>query len=191
MNPIQVKAVPAELQSSLPQLIRDLKAALSYVSFYSSDSPFVVQAVSKSHRDLQKFIEACNSVVLRLDDGRIFLNDADISEVGDLPKIFQEKKIRGAVFLPGLTPVELTSWIKAVTLPVHDPSTEAQESSHIRPLSRDVEIVFWKEEIPTPSGPVRVGNWVAAPTEGSPELSPAEATEPVSTGPIPVEGLST
>jgi len=173
MNPIQVKAVPPELQSSLPQLIRDFKAALSYVSFYSSDSPFVIQAVSKSHRNFQRFIEACGSLVLRLEGGKIFLNDADISEIDDLVKIFQEKKIRGAAFLLGLTPGELTSWIKEVTLPVSDPNGRPTDSFHIQPLSNETEIVLLKEADAeaAPAAPVEI---LSAPG-GIPPFQPVPA----------------
>jgi hypothetical protein len=146
MNPIQVKAVPEDLRSSLPQFLRDLKAALSYVSFYSSDSPFVIQAVAKSHRSLQRFLEACGPLLLRVEDGKMFLNDADISEIEDLLKIFQDKNIRGIQFLGGLTALEVTSWMKQITLPVHDPNGVTEEYSHIQPLSQSTEFVILKEK---------------------------------------------
>lgn len=148
MNPIQVKAVPQDLKTSLPQLIRDLKAALSYVSFYSSDSPFVIQAVAKSHRSLQKFLESCGSLLLRVEDGKMLFNGADISEIGDLLKIFQDKNIQGVQFLSGFTAQEATSWMKQITLPVSDPSGMNGDFPHIQFLSREVEIVILKEESP-------------------------------------------
>lgn len=193
MNPIQVKTLPDGLKISLPHFIRELKAALSYVSFYSTDSPFVMQAVSKSHRNLQKFMEACGPLVLRAENGKIFLNDADISEIGDLLKIFQDKNIRGVQLSRDLTPLELTSWLKQITLPVNEPNTVAQDFPHIQPLSRNAEVVVLKVEKPSAPSPIRVG---LVPPSFSGEVekpifqSPGQpAGAPVESAPAPVHSM--
>lgn len=186
MNPIQVKAVPKDLKTSLPQLIRDLKAALSYVSFYSSDSPFVVQAVTKSHRSLQKFLDGCGPLILRAKQGKMFFNDVDISDLDDLVKIFQDKNIPGVQFLGGLTTHEVTSWMKQITLPINDANGITGDFAHIQPIPQDAEIVIWKEEIPTPSGPVLVGNLVSP--SNTVEMPTMESTEQTVAAPFNPDG---
>jgi hypothetical protein len=135
MNLIQVKPVSQAHQISFPQLIRNFKAALSYVSFYSGDSPFVVQAVQKCHKDLQKLLQAFDSLVLYLEGNRLLLNGSDLSELDDLLKIFQDKNVRGVEFTSGVTVAELTVWLKQISLPVSDPVETAKSPSHIHVLS--------------------------------------------------------
>ena len=57
MRVIQAQLFSNVNPSFIAQLIRDIRAAMSYVSFYSADSPFVVQAVQKCHRSLQKLLQ--------------------------------------------------------------------------------------------------------------------------------------
>src|SRR5579883_1270771 len=156
MNPIQVKVIPEDLKNSLSLFIREFKASLSYVSFYSSDSPFVIQAVSKSHRNLQKYLEACGFLLLRVENGKMFLNDADISEIGDLVKIFQDKNLWGVEFHKELTTLELTSWLKQVSLPVNDPNGVETEFPHIHPIPHGARIEFLKSEA-APAPPLSTG----------------------------------
>lgn len=143
MDPIQVKALPADLQASLSQLSRDFKAALSYVSFYSSDSPFVIQAVEKCQRDLQKILQTCGYLALYLDKGKLSLNGVELSELGDLAQIFQDKSLKGVEFIPGLTAAELASWMKKAALPVADPQAGEESFGHVHPMNPQavVEIV--------------------------------------------------
>lgn len=158
MNLIQVKAIPADQKTSVPHLVRDFKAALSYVSFYSSDSPFVIQAVAKCHRTLQVFLQVCGSLVLRLEKGRVMLNDADVSDIEDLSKILQDKDIQGVQFVEGFTALELTSWIKHITLPVNDPNNETGSFSHIRVFPKGTKVEIIKEEAPLSSPPMEVAH---------------------------------
>ncbi|HJT24685.1 MAG TPA: HEAT repeat domain-containing protein [bacterium] len=175
MNPIQVKAIPEDLKTSIPHFAREFKAALSYVSFYSSDSPFVIQAVAKAHRNLQKFQEACGRILLRVQNGKAFLNDAAIADVDDLLKIFQDKGLRGVEFRGGLTPLELASWLKNISLPVSDPHATAADFPHIQPLSRDVEVIVLEVETPKPQ-PVDSSDFLASLTApgGKPSFQPVE-----------------
>jgi hypothetical protein len=154
MNPVQVKAVPEDLKISIPQLMRDYKTALSYVSFYSGDSPFVIQALQKCHRDFQRILQACGSVLLYRDRGKLLLNDLNFSEVEDLDKIFQEKDIRGVQFFDGLTVSELTLWMKQIASPFTDPSEKTVEFSHITLLSNDTAVTIIREEVEEPAAPM-------------------------------------
>jgi hypothetical protein len=177
MTPLQVKAVPSDLRLSIPQLIRDFKAALSYVSFYSSDSPFVIQAVSKCHKDLYRILQACGSLALHLKEGKVFLNDADISEVGDLPKIFQDKNTPGVEIFGGLTMLELNSWMKQITLPIFHPDENPEAFANIRPLPHDVLVMVLKEEPPVPAAtaPEEKTPAYSQPLVASPTPAPAPA----------------
>ena len=180
MNPIQVKAIPADLKTSLPHFVRELKAALSYVSFYSSDSPFVIQAVAKAHRNLQRYQEACGRLLLRVEKEKLFLNDADLSDIDDLLKIFQDKSLRGVEFRGGLSALEVTSWLKQVSLPVSDPNGAAADFAHIQPLSHDAAVVILEEEAAPPQ-PVFSGDLLASLSSpgGMPPFQPVEKTEDV------------
>jgi hypothetical protein len=135
MNLIQVKPLSQAHQVSFPQLIRDFKAALSYVSFYSSDSPFVIQAVQKCHKDLQKLIQSCGTLAFYREGEKLLLNGSDLSELDDLLTLFQDKNIGGVEFLEGVTPHDLTSWLKQTTMPVPDPAAVADGLAHILTLS--------------------------------------------------------
>ncbi len=148
MNLIQVKPVSKAHQISLPQLIRDFKAALSYVSFYSSDSPFVVQAVQKCHKDIQKLLLAFGPLALYLEGDKLLLNGSDLSELDDLLKIFQDKNIRGVELINGVTAGELTSWLRQISLPVSSPVESLKDPSCIHVLSLE-DAVKVLEEVET------------------------------------------
>ncbi len=193
MNLIQVKAVPEGLKDSIPSLIREFKAALSYVSFYSSDSPFVIQAVAKCHRTLQRFLQACGPLALEAGQGKALLNGADVSEIGELPKIFQDKDIRGVRFLDGFTALELTSWMKQITLPTGNPNALSEEFPHLQALPRDAQVVVLGEPIlprtvEAPPPPVPAGSPDETMRDGNFVL-PMALTDPASGGPATQETL--
>ncbi len=147
MNLIQVKPVSKAHQISFPQLIRDFKAALSYVSFYSTDSPFVVQAVQKCHKDIQKLLLAFGSVALYLEGDKLLLNDSDLSELDDLLKIFQDRNIRGVEFINGVTTGELTFWLRQISLPVSNPLETMKDPSYIHVLSLEDAVKIMEEVV--------------------------------------------
>src|ERR1035441_10345705 len=152
MNLIQVKPVPLAHRISFPQLVGDFKAALSYVSFYSSDSPFVIQAVQKCHKDLLKILQACDPLVLYQEGAGLLLNGSDLSELGYLQVLFRDKKIRGVEISGGVTSVELTDWLKLMTLPVTDPGTSYGDSAHFRFL-KDADSVKILAQDQSPDDP--------------------------------------
>jgi hypothetical protein len=117
MSKIQATPIPEFQKSFLIQAARDFRAALSYVSFYSSDSPFVIQAVQKLHKDLLRLLQSVDPLVLHLQKGKLFANDSDFSELGDLLKILQEKNIPGVVLTKGLVSAELSTWLRRITQP--------------------------------------------------------------------------
>ena len=137
MNLFQVKPVSQAHQISFPQLTRNFKAALSYVSFYSTDSPFVVQAVQKCHKDIHKLLQAFDSLALYREADGLLLNGSDLSDWDDLLKIFQEKNVRGVQIEKGLTVEELTIWLKQISQPISDQKENKDTLPHIHMLSQE------------------------------------------------------
>lgn len=150
MEKIQVAPIPESQQSFLIQMTRDFRAALSYVSFYSADSPFVVQAVQKLHRNFQRLLQAVERIVFHAEGGKLFVNDTNFSDLVELFKLLQEKGLKGVEMTFGLTDAELGSWLKRVTLPVARPEDGESDSVHIRllPVGTIVEV---QVEAPQPS----------------------------------------
>ncbi len=139
MRSLQAAPVPESHKLLFPQLIRDFKTALNYVSFYSVDSPFVLQAVQKLFKGLQRLLMGVGTVVIRAQGGRLFLNDTDFSDCDELLKDIEDKNILGLVLEKGLTQGELVRWLKHLTLPVsrmdEDPSSDTPLA--LRALSAD------------------------------------------------------
>lgn len=179
MAQVQVVPIPESQISLLPQMARDFRAALSYVSFYSTDSPFVIQAIQKIHKDFQRLLMAAAPLVLHLKGGSLCLNDADFPDLGDLLKIFQDKNIPGVEIQKGLTAVELAQWLKRIALPVPDSAPAPLEGdSHIRLLG-PADSVVWTTPKPG-RGQARTS---AAPSPGEQALRPTAsgAVEPAPT----------
>ena len=193
MDPIQVKTLPADLQESLSPLSRDFKAALSYISFYSSDSPFVIQAVEKCHRDLQKILQACGPLTLYMENGKLRLNGSELHELGDLAQMLQDKYIKGVQFTTGLTATELASWMKQAASPVTDPQAGEESFGHIHPLGTEAVVAVEAEVSSAGGAPATLEsnpesvypNPIEVPGQGSlvPEVStagPAAEAKPFS-----------
>ncbi len=163
MTNAQVVSIPEFQKIFLVQLVRDFRAALSYVSFYSADSPFVVQAVQKLHKDLQKILQLVSPLVLYVKEGELYANDCVLSELGDLLKIFQDKNIQGVEIHKGLPAAELTIWLQQITFPIVEQKSGSENSpisSYIRFISADVEVTKPEAveapviaEIPVPEEP--------------------------------------
>ncbi|HEY5037699.1 MAG TPA: hypothetical protein VIJ93_01350, partial [bacterium] len=99
----QVVPIPESQKSFLTQLTRDFRAGLSYVSFYSIDSPFVVQAIQKLYKDLQRLLMAVDRVLFHARTGKMFLNDCELPDLEDLLKLLQDKNNLGVEITKGLT----------------------------------------------------------------------------------------
>jgi hypothetical protein len=151
MEKIQAVAIPGSQGSHLSQLARDLRSAVSYISFYSSDSPFVIQSVQKLHQGLHRIQQEVGEVLLHLEGDRLFLNDRELPDLPNLRKFLQERNLVGAQFHPGSTALELAGWLKELTLPsaaAHDERSGSPDRPGVRPLSNDVlvEILPGTEE---------------------------------------------
>ncbi len=141
MQKFQVSAISESQQSSLVQLNRDFRAALSYVSFYSADSPFVVQSIQKLHRGFQRLTQSLERTAFHLVDGKLMVNNFDASDFTDLFKLLYEKDASGFIVEAGVTQAELSSFIRKLTLPVAVPGSEDDKTpSHIHWLSAEDEV---------------------------------------------------
>ncbi|HVM32584.1 MAG TPA: hypothetical protein VMU88_05575 [bacterium] len=132
MQQVQVSAIPPLQQSFLVQLARDFRSALSYLSFYSSDSPFVAGAIRKLHKDLQRLLNTVNPLVLYQKDGALFVNGSPLGDTGDLLKIFQEKNWAGLLVENGLAYNEWVSWLRQMAFPFEENQTPSVPWEHLR-----------------------------------------------------------
>lgn len=136
MEMLQVVPVPEFQKSFLVQMARDFRAALSYVSFYSTDSPFVVQAIQKLLKEFQRLQQSADPIVIHVRHSQLFVNDTELSDLEELTKLFQDKNLLGVRIEKGITAPELASWLRQITLPVEDPAAK-EEFAHIYPVSTD------------------------------------------------------
>ena len=73
MEMLQVVPVPEFQKSFLGQMARDFRAALSYVSFYSTDSPFVVQSIQKLLKEFQRLSQSADPIVFHIRHSQLFV----------------------------------------------------------------------------------------------------------------------
>jgi len=138
METIQVASVPDPQKSSIGPLARDLRTALSYLSFYSSDSPFVIQSIQKLHKSIQRLQDAFGTIVLHLKDGLLHLNDQPIGDAGDFPRYLKERNLLGLEIPAGFSTAELVSRLKQLTLPASMGFPDLEAASRIRPLTWEI-----------------------------------------------------
>jgi hypothetical protein len=74
MSPIPNIPIPEEERPIVASLLKDMRAALSYLSFYSADSPFVSQAVSLFHAGLSRLLAERSPLVLTSGGGEVSVN---------------------------------------------------------------------------------------------------------------------
>ncbi len=146
MPKVQAVAVPENDLSQLPLLGHDLKTALSYVSFYSVESPFVAQSIQKLHKALVRMAEKVSLLIIWRRDSKLFLNGSEWAEMFDFTEMLENKGIGGLEVKPHCTVGELVLWLKWATLPVAKPNKDLiDHTPHLRMLeeneTRDFEIV--------------------------------------------------
>ena len=179
MPKIQARPVPESQQPFVVQLIRDFRAALSYVSFYSSDSTFVVQAVQKLYKDFQRLTQEVDPLVFHIQNGKLLVNDRDINEFAELMKVFQDKHLPGLKVSAGVELAELTAWLRQATLPTAK-KEEAVPSLHFQNLSNGDWVEILAEEKTTPSlEDLEVSAMSTSPSREAAPAPVAAATQPV------------
>ena len=188
MSQVQAAPIPAHQKAFLTQLSHDLRAALSYVSFYSIESPFVVQAVQKVHKDIVRLLQSVEPLYLHIQVGRVYANGAALSELDDLMKNLQERNLTGVAMTKGLTSGELSQWIKSMALPQAQAALEGHEESdhpHIRTLSADCFVALAAGEDAAPEAATPGFEIPAAPADASPFSLDALSKTP----PAPAQAL--
>ena len=174
MRKIQVTPIPQIQKTFLGQLIRDFQVALSYVSFYSIDSPFVAQAIQKLHKDFVRLLMSVETVVFHVQSGHFHLNDCEISGADEFLKILEDKNSAGIEVLKGVTYPDLTAWLRRFASPVDkEPDIVAEGASHIRLLAADDWVGVGEqnapaETIPPPSADVVPPEYSSKPMEEQP-----------------------
>ncbi|MGH7740116.1 MAG: HEAT repeat domain-containing protein, partial [bacterium] len=134
MRQFQVLPIPPTQQSFLVQLSRDFRAALSYLSFYSSDSPFVVGAIRKLHKNLQRLLTSTHPLILYRRDGVLLMNGSPLSDTGDLLKIFEEKNWNALLIENGLAYHEWVSWLRHMAFPFEENQSPSVPWEHLKQI---------------------------------------------------------
>jgi len=150
METIQVASVPDSQKNSIGPLARDLRTALSYLSFYSSDSPFVIQSIQKLQKSLQRLQDVFGTLVFHLKDGLLHLNDLPVGDAGDFPRYLKERNLLGLEIPSGFSAAELVSRLKQLTLPASMGFPELETTSRIRPLTWEVLLDILPQPEPLP-----------------------------------------
>jgi hypothetical protein len=74
MSPLFVTSIPEFERPVVVSLLKDMRAALSYLSFYSPDSPFVSQAIFMFHGGLTRLLANHPTVVFQSVEGDLRVN---------------------------------------------------------------------------------------------------------------------
>ncbi len=149
MTQNQVVPMTEDGLSQLPLLGRDLKTALSYVSFYSVDSPFVAQSIQKFHKTVTRYLDKYSSLVIWRQGSKLMLNGTEWPDMFEFTEILENKGIGGVEIKPRPSVGELTLWLKWATFPVAKPNEELSrncphlhiltESECVLPIAKKVE----------------------------------------------------
>lgn len=152
MTVFQLKPLTADEASQLGPLSRDLQAALSYIAFYSSDSPFVIQSVRKFHKALEPLLRTHGTLALYGTEDSFRLNGAPMPDSGELARSLRDHGLQGVQCTQGVTPLELSHWFHDLLSPVHGSVTAEKGISHIQeiPLGSPVEVLAEGEQAPDP-----------------------------------------
>ena len=136
MPKAQVVPIPEDCVSHLLLLGRDLKTALSYVSFYSVESPFVAQSIQKLHKVLMRLSEKLHPLYIWHRNSKLFLNGTEWNDMFEFTEMLENKEISGLEVKDKLTVGELTLWLKWASMPVTKPNEELMEHCpHLRILT--------------------------------------------------------
>jgi HEAT repeat protein len=188
MQQFQVSPIPSVQKSFLVQLARDFRSALSYLSFYSSDSPFVVGAIRKLHKDLLRLLNTVHPLVLYREKGSLFVNGSPLNDTGDLYKILEEKNWEAVLIGEGLPYNEWISWLRHMAFPFEENQEASVPWEHLSQISLTDFILEESAAIsPLPEVPEVVAVTGVEMEPLSPEAEMAIKTEPTTEDQIYVE----
>ncbi len=137
MPKTQLAPIPVDCVCHFDLLGRDMKTALSYVSFYSVESPFVAQSLHKLHKILIRLSENLKPIFIWHRDSKLFLNGSEWTDMFEFTEILENKGLGGLEIKEGLGVGELTLWLKWATLPISKPNQELMDHCpHLRILEQ-------------------------------------------------------
>ncbi len=117
MTKLQVVPLTPSQKSALPQLSKDFRAALSYVSFYSIDSPFVTQAVKKLHQDIQLLLSRREPLLFKREDNSVTLNEEPLPESETFAEILANHACPGFLLLKATDFATLVTFLRKTASP--------------------------------------------------------------------------
>ena len=114
MEPFQASPIPESLKTFIPRLAHDFRAAISYASFYPSDSSFVIQSVQKLFEDFQKFLQCEQPLIIHVENEKLYINNYNLSSFDDLFRLFQVQNLLGVEIAKDISVQELTDWLEII-----------------------------------------------------------------------------
>lgn len=140
-RPIVAPLTPS-LKAALPQFAKDLRAAFSYVSFYSIESPFVTQSVRKLDREFSQFLSKRSPLLFARERGGVSLNGTPLPESESFAKVLESHSCPGVMFFKGADFTTLVTFLKKSA----SPSERAQDLKAEMASHELLRQVRWAEE---------------------------------------------
>jgi hypothetical protein len=112
MTPITFSPIPENQRSIANQLLKNMRAALSYLSFYSADSPFISQAVSMFNNDLSQLLVKNNPLVFQAVEDSLFLNGIPCEDTEAIARSIRSHGCLGFSVALGVSLAECRTFLK-------------------------------------------------------------------------------
>jgi hypothetical protein len=138
MEPFQASPIPESLKTFIPRLAHDFCAAISYASFYPADNFFVIQSAQKLFEDFQKFLQCGQSLIIHVENEKLYINDYYLSPFDDLSRLFQVQNLLGVEITKDISVQELTDWLQIIAFSSEENIKNFKRNwmTHILPLSK-------------------------------------------------------
>jgi len=188
MSPQVRPELSADQRAGAAALLKDLRAAISYLSFYSADSPFVIQAGHRFHKGLENFLQEISPLEFKVQSGDLTVNDAPFSDVEVVVKALEEKRCPGFRVGAGVSYVSCVAFLKRLADP-NQTDGEFRAAFTSEDLLRPFEWIETQVES-APEAAVPTPESQPAPTAEIHEPEPiveAEASVPEAASPIRVQ----
>ena len=112
MAPISVSPITENQRLVVTPLLKNMRAALSYLSFYSADSPFVSQAVSMFHDDLSRLLLKNSPLVFQVAGEDLTINGAPFGDTEAIVRSLRSHGCLGFSVSMGVTLAESQAFLK-------------------------------------------------------------------------------
>ena len=198
-----VTPLTASQRASLPQLAKDFRAALSYVSFYSMESPFVTQAVKKLHHELVGYLSKRSPLLFKREGPEIQLNGVSLPESETFAQLLGSHECPGFLLMKDSDFATLVIFLRKAASP-SERSTDLKEEMRTNEFLKGVlwadpalyemqgaseeEAEALPSDVPASSPSVELltgPSWIL----DQPVLTPIIAPFPVNTEPVKPDAL--